>query len=271
MDKTTSKQINPLIRQRLKLTIIVVVLALFICVSFLILTRLNVSHSHVFLLFFTGIFALIISYMVLWTLGANVKYSRIVRILKRCYFAVVSIGLIWFIILQVLIISGSHTDYETKTDAVIVLGAGLINNRPSLILASRLNAAMEYSQKHKDIPIIVTGGLGQGQTVTEAEAMARYLIARGVDETQIWKEELSTNSHENINFALEIMQENGIDTENATVAIVSNEFHLYRAKIVAKKAGVEAIGVAAETPGFHRKLIYFFREAFSLTNEWVFR
>ena len=260
-----------MIKRRLILTIIIAALAMLICGYFLVLTHLNVSHSHVFLLFFTGVFTLIISYMVLWTLGANEKYSRIVKILKRCYFAVVSIGLIWFIMLQVLIISGSRTDYETKTDAIIVLGAGLINDRPSLVLASRLTATIEYSQRHKNIPIIVTGGLGQGQTVTEAEAMARYLIERGVDETRIYKEELSTNSHENINFAIEIIQESGIDIENATVAIVSNEFHLYRAKIVAEKAGIDAIGVAAETPGLHRKLIYYFREAFSLTNEWVFR
>jgi uncharacterized SAM-binding protein YcdF (DUF218 family) len=52
---------------------------------------------------------------------------------------------------------------------------------------------------------------------------------------------------------------------------VTNEFHLYRAKLTAQKAGFDPIGVAAETPGLHRKLIYYFREAFSLVNELVFR
>jgi len=182
----------------------------------------------------------------------------------------VSLGLIFFIILQIIIISGSRTE-EADVDAIIILGAGLMNDRPSLILAARLNAAIAYAQTRGDIPIITTGGLGQGQTITEAEAMARYLIARGIDESRIWKEGMSTNSHENINFAKAIMIENGMDPENIKVAIVTNEFHLYRAKLTAQKAGLDPVGVAAETPGLHRKLIYYFREAFSLINEVVFR
>jgi len=174
------------------------------------------------------------------------------------------------VILQSLIIYGARTD-DVEVDAVIVLGAGLINDRPSLILASRLNAAIEFTQARQDIPIIVTGGLGAGRTVTEADAMADFLIARGVDENRIWRESASTSTHENINFAIEIMEANGMDLENARIAIVSNEFHLYRARLVGERAGLNAYGVAADTPGWHRKAIYFFRETFSLANELIFR
>jgi len=166
--------------------------------------------------------------------------------------------------------SGARTD-DVDVDAVIVLGAGLINDRPSLILIYRLNATIEFIESRDDIPIIVTGGLGEGRTVTEADAMAQFLIDRGVDESRIWREYASTNTHENINFAIEIMTANGMDVENARVAIVSNEFHLYRARLVGERAGLYAYGVAAETPGLHRKAIYFFRETFSLANELVFR
>ena len=208
--------------------------------------------------------------MTLWTLSDYPKYSQLMRILKRVYIICVSLGLAFFIFLQIIILSGSYTE-DTDVDVIIVLGAGLINDNPSLILASRLNAAIRYIQTRDNIPIITTGGLGQGQTVTESEAMARYLIARGIDENRIWKEDSSTNSHENINFAKIIMEENGLNVESIKVAIVTNEFHLYRAKLIAKKAGLDAVGVAAETPGTHRRLIYHFREAFSLLNEWVFR
>jgi len=225
---------------------------------------------HVFFMFILGMSCLILTYMVLWTLSADPKHYRLTKILKRCYVVCVSTGLAFFIILQAIIISGSYTE-EADADVIIVLGAGLINDRPSLILASRLNAAIAYAQVRNDIPVITTGGLGQLQTVTESEAMARYLIARGIDENRIWKEEASTNSHENINFAKDIMVENGMDINNIKVAIVTNEFHLYRAKLIAEKAGLDPIGIAAETPGLHRRLIYHFREAFSLLNEWVFR
>jgi len=256
--------------KRRNITIITAVIATIISSTVYILMRLRVSHMHAILIFVVGLSVLIVIFLILWTLGANEKYSRLAKILRRYYYVCVSIGLIFFIFLQVLIISGSRTE-EADVDAIIILGAGLINNRPSLILASRLEAAISYVQTRDGIPIITTGGLGQGQTITEAEAMARYLIARGVDENRIWREDASTNSHENINFAKNVMLQNGIDPENAKVAIVSNEFHLYRAKIVAQKAGLNAVGVAAETPGLHRKLIYFFRETFSLVNEFVFR
>jgi len=256
--------------KRRNITIITAVIATIISSTVYILMRLRVSHMHAILIFVVGLSVLIVIFLILWTLGANEKYSRLAKILRRYYYVCVSIGLIFFIFLQVLIISGSRTE-EADVDAIIILGVGLINNRPSLILASRLEAAIAYVQTCDGIPIITTGGLGQGQTITEAEAMARYLIARGIDENRIWREDASTNSHENINFARDIMLQNGMNPESAKVAIVSNEFHLYRAKIVAQKAGLNAVGVAAETPGLHRKLIYFFRETFSLVNEFVFR
>jgi len=209
--------------------------------------------------------------MVLWTLAADEKYSRLIRILRLSYFVCVLFGLVCFLILLGLIISGARTDEEKQVDAVIVLGAGLINDKPSLILEARLDAALAYLQMQEDIPVIVTGGLGQGRSITEGEAMARYLIAKGLDESRIWKEESSTSTHENIKFTIETMTENNIDAENITVAIISNDFHLYRARLIAEKAGLDAIGVAAETPGLHRKVIYYFREPFALANELLFR
>lgn len=256
--------------QRRNITIGATFIAAIVCGFFYILTQLRISHMHVFLMFFGCLSFLVLTYMVLWTLGASEKHSRLAKILKRCYFVCLVIGLLCFIILQGLIISGARTD-DVEVDAIVVLGAGLINDRPSLILAYRLNAAIEFVQTRDDIPIIVTGGLGVGRTITEAEAMARFLIERGIDENRIWQEGASTNSHENINFAVEIMEENGMDIENIRVAIVSNEFHLYRARLIGERAGLNVYGVAAETPGWHRKAIYFFRETFSLANELIFR
>ena len=270
MDTRKQKQVNKLMKRRAYITAVAAVIAFAISGFVFLLMNMRVSHMHVIFMFVLGVSFLILTYMVLWVLGASEKYSRLVKILKRCYIVCLLIGIACFITLQVFIISGSRTD-DVEVDAVIVLGAGLINNNPSLILSSRLNAAIEYIQTREDIPIIVTGGLGQGQTITEAEAMARYLVARGVDESRILKEDASTNSHENINFARNVMIDHGMDVENARVAVATNEFHLFRAKIIADKAGFEAYGIAAETPGLHRKLIYYFREAFSLVNELVFR
>jgi len=259
-----------MLKQRAYITIAVAVVSIVFSGLFFLMMNMRVSHMHVIFMFNLGLSFLILTYMLIWVLSACEKYSRLAKILKRCYIVVLLVGFACFITLQIFIISGSRTD-EADVDAVIVLGAGLINNNPSLILASRLDAAIAYVQTRHDIPIIVTGGLGQGQMVTEAEAMAQYLITRGIDEDRIWKEDASTNSHENINFAKSVMLEYGMDVENARVAIVTNEFHLFRAKIIAEKAGFDAYGIAAETPGLHRKIIYYFRETFSLVNELLFR
>jgi len=270
VDLNNKKQPNTLFKQRAHTTIKVAVAAVVVCGLSFLLMNMRVSHMHVIFMFNLGMSFLILTYTLIWVLSACEKYSRLAKILKRCYISVLIVGIGCFITLQIFIIAGSRSD-DADVDAVIVLGAGLINNNPSLILASRLDAAIEYVQARDDIPIIVTGGLGQGQTITEAEAMARYLIARGIDESRIWKEDTSTNSHENINFARNVMIEHGMDVENTKVAVATNEFHLFRAKIVAEKAGFDAYGIAAETPGLHRKLIYYFRETFSLVNELIFR
>jgi len=224
---------------------------------------------HIIFYLVLGLSITMLIFLLLWTLGASVRFSRLAVVLKRCYILCLAIGLAGFLIFQGLIISAAQTE-EADVDALIVLGAGLRNGAPSLVLRTRLNAAIAYLERQGDIPVIVSGGLGQGETVTEAEAMFRYLSARGVDESQIWKEKASTNTHENLAFSLAIMEANGLDIENARVAVVSNEFHLYRAKLIAGKAGLDAVGVAAETPGVYLRVLYSFREAFALASEVFF-
>ena len=266
---TSSNNNQKAIRRR-NITIIVTVITTIFTGLYFVMMLLRVSHMHIIFPMSLGLSVLLGAYLALWTLSAYDKHARLAKTLKRCYIICISIGLICFLIVQGVLILNSQTEYD-DVDAIIVLGAGLRNNVPSLILAYRLNAAIEYSKTQGDIPIIVTGGLGQGEILTEAEAMSRYLIERGVDETRILKEDASTNTRENLAFSKAIMEELGMDTDNIKVAIVSNEFHLFRAKIIAEKAGLEAIGVAAETPGLHRKVLYYFREAFALTAEVFLR
>jgi len=252
--------------KRLIATIIFSTLAVIVSGFSYLLMISRVPNMHIIFYLVLGISAIIVAFMALWTLGAHDKYNRLAKILRRCCVICLAVGLSGFLVLQGLILSSARTE-DAEVDALIVLGAGLRNSAPSLVLRTRLNAAIRYQEERGDVPIIVSGGLGQGETITEAEAMFRYLSARGVDENLIWKEGESTSTFENLTYSLAIMEEKGIDLENATVAIVSNEFHLYRAKLIAGKAGVEAVGVAAETPGTYLKFLYSFREAFAIASE----
>ena len=263
-DSNTQKVVR-----RRKITIISAVLAAILSGVFFVLTLARVPNMHVVFFLVLGFSLLLVTYMVLWTLSAGGKRARLIRVLRRCYIVCITLGLAFFLTMQGLIISSAHTD-ESEADCIIILGAGLRNGTPSLILRRRLNAAIEYLRDRDDIPVIVTGGLGRGQSVTEADAMFRYLSERGVDEGLIWKEEASTSTRENLAFALDIMEENGLDTGNTKVAVVSSEFHLYRAKLIAAKQGIDAFGIAAQTPGFSLRALYSCREAFALASELIF-
>jgi len=257
-------------RLRWIVTITTTALAALFCGMSLSMMLRQVPNMHIIFYLVLGCSILLVTLLAIWTLGAYEKHKRLAKILGRCYFICLALGIAGFLTLQGFILSGARTD-ATDAEYLIVLGAGLRNDGPSIVLRSRLNAAIAYLQSHGEIPIIVSGGLGRGESITEAEAMYRYLVARGVDESLIWKEEASTSTHENIAFSLAIMEEKGLDVESAKVAVVSNEFHLFRAKLIAGKAGLDASGVAATTPGVYLRTLYFSREAFALAAEVLLR
>ena len=257
---------NPELKRRQRITIAVAIFAALISGFCLILLLSRFPYMHIIFYLVLGLSSLLLTYMLLWVLSADRKYQGLAKFLKVCYIIFFIVGLACFLILQGLIYSGAHSD-EGDVDVLIVMGAGLHEGVPSLILASRLNTAIDYLQTRENIPVIVTGGLGSGQPVTEAHAMSRFLQARGIDRNYIWLEDMSTNSRENLMFAIEIMTEKGLDIDNITVGIVSNEFHLYRIRMIAERLDLDVICIAAETPGIHRRAINQVREAFSIAVE----
>ena len=267
--ENNKKENNKKAGRRRTVTIIVAALAVIISGISFVMMLLRVPNMHIVFYLVLGLSTLLVMYLALWTLGAYERYARLAKALRRCYFICLAVGLAGFITMQFLIISGAQTD-DAEVDCLIVLGAGLRNDVPSMVLRTRLNKAAGYLATREDIPVIVSGGLGSGETITEAEAMSLYLRTRGVDENLIWKEDTSRNTRENLTFSLALMEGNGLSIENTKVAIVTSEFHLYRAKLIAGKAGIDAVGIAAETPLFYMRALCYFREAFSLAKEFLF-
>ena len=150
-------------------------------------------------------------------------------------------------------------DPHASCDYVVVLGAGLHGSTPSLSLRSRLDAAGEYLKAHPDAICIVSGGQGPGEDITEAQCMYNELIAIGIDPTRIWMEMRSTSTEENLRFSLDLIEE--YTGERPTqINLLSNEYHLLRAKMFAKNEGVTAYGIPAKTPYVSLFINYFLRE-----------
>ena len=181
----------------------------------------------------------------------------------------VCLGVAALIALEIPIIANARTDEDPQADYLIVLGAGVNGSTPSLSLVNRLTAAKDYLERFPDTVAIVSGGQGGGENLSEAEAMRRWLTQNGIPDGRILMEDRATTTEENITFSLDLLRERG--EEDASIAIVSSEYHLCRAKQIARAQGIPApIGVAGKTGYPVLKLNYFLREAFALAYQIVF-
>lgn len=157
----------------------------------------------------------------------------------------ISIIFIFFVLVESTMIYIGQRQESDKTDLIIVLGAGLMGDEISSSLRYRLDAALEYHVIHPDVPILVTGGQGYGETRTEASAMQEYLISHGVPKENIYLEETSTNTYENFLFAKEVLEDKKITVQNVTV--ITNNFHMMRAMYLGELQGFHVSPYSADT------------------------
>lgn len=191
----------------------------------------------------------------------NLTISRVVK-------GLLCIWIISFVLVEGVIFLGGHSDGNKKVDYAVILGAGLRGEDLSLTLLDRMNKGLEYLENNPEAKVIVAGGQGPGEEITEAEAMKRFLLKRGVAESRIIKEDKSTSTMENIKFAKEILR-NMDHRETYEIMIITNRFHLFRAKLLAKRNGLIAYG----TPSTTRVYLlpkYYIREYFALMKSLVF-
>ena len=168
-------------------------------------------------------------------------------------------GLVVFGVIEVPIIRASRTDKDASCSYVVVLGAGVNGSTPSLSLVNRLDAALEYLKENPDSVAIVSGGQGRNEDITEAEAMSIWLKNRGISSDRIIKEDKAESTVENLKYSFDIMKKRGYDPADG-VAIVSSEYHLYRAKLIADSLGAKPYGIAGKTTWPLMKINYFIRE-----------
>ena len=180
------------------------------------------------------------------------------------------LGFVCFLIAEVPVICASRGDADAGADYLIVLGAGVNGSEPSLSMVNRLEAALDYLNAHPECVAVVSGGQGAGEDITEAEAMRAWLSRRGVAEERIVLEDKATTTAENLRYSFDIIRERDEDIAETSVAVVSSEYHLYRAEAMARRLGVTVSGVAGRTSLPILRANYFLREAFAVWYLWVF-
>ena len=163
--------------------------------------------------------------------------------LKWAFFCCYGLGVLLLLILGGCMLSSANQGKHYKAEALIVLGAAVHGDRVTLVLSNRLDTACDYLDAFPKCLCVVSGGRGAGETVTEASAMAAYLIDKGIEPERILLEEQATSTAENFTYSMALLK----DTvgEDCSVAFVTTGFHVFRARLTALKNGVDARGVAA--------------------------
>lgn len=154
-----------------------------------------------------------------------------------------------------------------KEDAtVVVLGCRVYGERASLSLVERLEEAYSYLEEHPMAVCVVSGGKGNGENISEAECMYRWLVDKGIDSDRIYKEDKSTSTEENIAFSKVLIEKEGLSKE---IAIVTSEYHCYRAGEIAQKADMSFGTVPGKTAIWLFPTFYV-RELYAILAEWIF-
>lgn len=178
-------------------------------------------------------------------------------------------GVVCIGVLEVPILAAAAGDAPAETEYVIVLGAGVNGSEPSLILHDRLVKAQQWLTDHPDSKAILSGGQGADEDLSEAMCMYLWLTERGIAGERLIREEQSTSTQENFQYSAAILQEHNGGELPEQVAVISNEFHLYRAAYWAERAGLQMVGVPAKTSLPVLRVNYFLREAAAVARLWV--
>lgn len=195
------------------------------------------------------------------------RYQRWIRVLL----VLVAAGVLCFAALFGAVIYGSYDHIQGEPQVMVILGCQVKNDGPSQLLRDRLDEALSYLDDHPDLTVVVSGGQGPDEPSTEARAMADYLMEEGVEADQILLEDQSHNTVQNFRYTAQLLEEQGYDLENTQVLVVSNGFHLTRARMLAERAGFEEVStLAAPSSHLPSRLKMYIREPLALAKSFLF-
>ena len=215
-----------------------------LCVGYFICIAFFVGHgtNFYFIWLFLGMGAVLFSFLLkrgIWAIHFPLWF-------RRLFVMLACVGVLLFLVVEGCIISGFNQKGPDGLDYLVVLGAQMKANGPSKALQYRLDEGIRYLTENKDTLVIVSGGQGGDEHISEAQGMYDYLVEKGIDKARIIREDQSKNTFQNLTFSGKFL-----DKEIDSVGVVSNNFHVFRAVKIAKKAGYQKVyGIAAKGEPF---------------------
>ncbi|MCI8537520.1 MAG: YdcF family protein [Oscillospiraceae bacterium] len=154
------------------------------------------------------------------------------HLLRSLILTLLLLGILCFGVLEVIVLAGGRDTMFGAPKVMIVLGAKVESWGPSVLLRDRLDEALDYLEDHPDLTVVVSGGQGSNEPMTEARAMRDYLVEHGAAEDRILLEERSHNTWQNLKFSYALLREQGYEEQMDSVLVVSNGFHLARVRLL---------------------------------------
>ena len=204
-----------------------------------------------------ALIAVILFYTLIPMVG--MKHPKLAGIAKKAVTAILILGLLIVGITECFIIEASFGDLREHVDYVVVLGAKVRENGPSVSLWDRIYGAYDYLSEHPDAVAVVSGGQGPDEPITEGQAMYDELVELGIAPDRIWIEGRATSTWENLTFSLDLIEEK-TGQRPEKLGVVSSEYHLFRASLFARECGVEFVGIPAHTSRPSQMINHFMRE-----------
>ncbi|MDO4976654.1 MAG: YdcF family protein [Eubacteriales bacterium] len=185
--------------------------------------------------------------LILFAFSLKVGFWKLVPVWIKGILATLFLtGLLVIICFEGMVIRAFEQEVPSGLDVIIVLGAQVYQNGPSRSLQYRLDRAIEYLEENPETICIVSGGQGYNEPFAEAVGMAAYLKDHGITEKRILLEAKSKTTEENIQYCKDMIP------EGASIGLVTNNFHIFRALQIAKGQGLKEVsGISAKsTPLF---------------------
>ena len=191
------------------------------------------------------------------------------RVLRHALVLVGLTGVIVYTVALVMVLIVSQQDERQPADAIVVLGAAQYNGRPSPVLRARLNQALALYREQLAPLVVVTGGVGRGDTTSEATVGRRYLVAHGIPDSAVVAQSEGRNTMASMTAVTGWVHARGL----RRVLLVSDPFHMFRLRLEARRTGLEAFLSPTESSPISEnptlELRYLFAEGFKVPVAWV--
>lgn len=214
-----------------------------------------------------GIICVILFYSLMPLVGRH--FPQFARVATIVFTLALLCGLSLAAFTEYHIIRTAFGSPDPAADYVVVLGAKVREDGPSVSLWDRIYAAADYLRSHPEAIAIVSGGKGADEPIAEAQSMYDQLVELGIDGSRIWMEDKATSTDENMRFSLALIEEK-TGARPDKLAVLSSEYHLYRASLMAEKLGIGFLGVPARTSRLSQLINHAMREVAAVWHFYIF-